>query len=186
MIIFIHGFGSSGFAKKAIILKNYFGDNLFAPSLPYIPSLAINTLEEMIQMALLCDKKISLVGSSLGGYYATYLADKYDLKVVLINPVVYPEKTLKRHIDNAQSFFDLSSYEWTKAHVDSLNDYMVDTLNSRNFMVLLQKGDDIIDYRDAEKKFEQSTLIIEEGGSHGYDNFETKMNIIKNYFSPLS
>ncbi len=183
MIIFIHGFGSSGFAQKATILKDYFGEKVFSPSLSYIPKLAINTLEEMIRMALFCDQKVSLVGSSMGGYYATYLADKYDLKVVLINPVVYPPKTLTKYIGNAQSYFDLSSYEWTSFHVDSLNDYMVESPKLENFMLLLQMGDDVIDYRDAKKKFEDATLLIEEGGSHGYDEFETKMEIIQHFFA---
>lgn len=98
MILYIHGFGSSGEGGKAKIFREHFrkrGVPFMAPSLSYVPELAIKTLEEIIEMC----EDITLIGSSLGGYYAIYLAEKYGLKTVLINPAVRSSKTLKRAID---------------------------------------------------------------------------------------
>ena len=96
MIIYIHGFGSSGHGGKASLFREYFEDEVIAPSLSYVPNLAIDTLEQLIEMLLEKGETVGLVGSSLGGYYSIYLANKYDLKAVLINPAIYPYKTLDK------------------------------------------------------------------------------------------
>ena len=82
MIIYIHGFGSSGEASKAKMLRAYCQENkirFIAPSLPTIPDLAIKTLSELIE-SYQDNEPVHLMGSSLGGYYSLYLSDKYNLK----------------------------------------------------------------------------------------------------------
>jgi len=94
MTIIIHGFGSAGRGGKAMLFRDYFksiGEPCIAPSLSYVPELAIDTLEQLIESY----DEVTLVGSSLGGFYAIYLAEKYGLKAVLINPAVDSSKTLK-------------------------------------------------------------------------------------------
>lgn len=177
MIIYIHGFGSSGYGGKSTLMREYFrsmGKDFIAPSLSYIPDLAIATLEELIESY---DENISLVGSSLGGYYSIYLAQKYNLKAVLINPSIKPFVTLEKCLGYAPSFFDDSSFEWKKSHLNMLEKYDISPLTQENFLLLLQKGDETLDYREATEKFAAATLIIEEGGSHSFDgigrHFET-------------
>ena len=87
MIIYIHGFGSSGQGGKANLFRDYFksrGQSFIAPSLSYVPELAMSTLEELINSY----DEVELIGSSLGGYYSIYLAEKYGLKAVLVNPAI--------------------------------------------------------------------------------------------------
>ncbi|MCG3720375.1 esterase, partial [Aliarcobacter butzleri] len=86
MIIYIHGFASCGFGSKAQKFKEYFEEEIITISLPTIPNLAIDTLEQIIEFSLNKDENVYLIGSSLGGFYSLYLANKYDLKAVLINP----------------------------------------------------------------------------------------------------
>ena len=79
MILFIHEFSSHGYGGKARALREYYAkknEPFIAPSLSYVPELAMQTLEELVQV---CDD-VKLIGSSLGGYYAMYLAQKYNLK----------------------------------------------------------------------------------------------------------
>ena len=98
MTIIIHGFGSAGKGGKAMLFRDYFksiGKPCMAPSLSYVPELAMDTLEQLVHSY----DDVTLVGSSLGGYYAIYLAEKYGLKAVLINPAVDSSKTLKRVLD---------------------------------------------------------------------------------------
>ena len=83
MIIYIHGFGSSGEASKAKLFRKYFksiGENFISPSLSYVPTLAIKTLEELIESY---HEDVYLIGSSLGGYYSTYLSQKKEVKKVV-------------------------------------------------------------------------------------------------------
>lgn len=114
MILFIHGFGSSGFSFKAERMREYYEgrEPVLAPSLSYVPTLAIQTLEEIISYALQHKEQVGIVGSSLGGYYALYLGNKYKLKTVLVNPAVHAYKRLAVHEGLAINYHDLSQFEW--------------------------------------------------------------------------
>jgi predicted esterase YcpF (UPF0227 family) len=180
MIFYIHGFGSSGCSKKAEILKSYFKARVFSPSLSHIPELAIDTLEQMV-MQLGAYHDITLVGSSLGGYYATYLSHKYALKAILVNPSVYPYQTLASHVGLNHSYHDSSDYGFIQAHIDSLKRYEVKEIDARKFLVLLQRGDEVLDYREAKEKYHDSKLIIEDGGNHSFDGFERYLPKIEKF-----
>ena len=183
MIIYIHGFGSSGNGGKATLFREYFEDEVIAPSLSYVPNLAIDTLEQMIEMFLERDETIGLVGSSLGGYYAIYLANKYDLKAVLINPAIYPYKTLDK-IGMAMNYYDGTSFEVTDTHIQSLKGLEVKEINNQeNFITLLQTDDEVLDYNDAVEKLENSELVIEEGGNHSFENIESYFRKISSFLS---
>ncbi|MFT7005286.1 MAG: putative esterase YcpF (UPF0227 family) [Sulfurimonas sp.] len=182
MIIYIHGFGSNGFGSKAKSFRKYFkniDENFIAPSLSYIPELAITTLEELIDSY---DGDVKLIGSSLGGFYSIYLAQKYNLKAVLINPAIFPHITLKRVLGSAPSFYDDSSYEWKESHLEMLKNYETDVINQDNFMLLTQKGDELLDYKEAVDKFSDAKLFVEEGGNHGFNGIERHFKNIENHF----
>ncbi|MEN8718246.1 MAG: YqiA/YcfP family alpha/beta fold hydrolase, partial [Sulfurovum sp.] len=134
---------------------------------------AIDTIEQIIELLLSKDETVGIVGSSLGGYYAIYLANKFNLKAVLLNPAIYPYKTLEK-IGNAMNYYDGSSFEVTKEHVQSLKSFEVNEIkNQENFLVLLQTDDEVLDYNDAVEKLPNSDLVIEEGGNHSFENIES-------------
>ncbi len=171
MIIYIHGFGSHGLGSKANAFRTYFKSKrepFLAPSLSYIPDLAIQTLEELIMSY----ESVKLIGSSLGGFYALYLAKKYGLKAVLINPSIYPHITLKRVLGEAPSFYDESHFAWMELHLDMLQKYETDSTVQEDIMLLLQKGDETLDYKEALTKLPNAKQIVEEGGSHSFDGIE--------------
>lgn len=184
MIIYIHGFGSSGEGHKAKQFREYFKqDGFIAPSLSYIPDLAINTLDELIESY---DRDVKLIGSSLGGYYSLYLSKKYNLRVVLINPSIYPYKTLKKVLGNAPSYYDVSTFTWMQSHIEMLKKYEVTDLDEQNIMTLLQKGDATLDYMQAVIKLPNSHLIVEDGGSHSFDSVERHFSLIRDFFHIIS
>ncbi|PIF03457.1 MAG: esterase, partial [Arcobacter sp.] len=90
MIIYIHGTKTCGLDSNAALFKEYFEDEVLTPTFSYVPSLAVDTLEQLIEMFLNKGEKVGLVGTSMGGYYCMYLANKYDIKAVLINPAIIP------------------------------------------------------------------------------------------------
>ncbi len=183
MIIYIHGFGSSGHGGKASLFREYFEEEVIAPSLSYVPNLAIDTLEQLIEMFLEKDETVGLVGSSLGGYYAIYLASKYNLKAILINPAIYPYKTLDK-IGMAMNYYDMSSFEVTAEHIQALKGLEVqEVLNQENFITLLQTDDEVLDYNDAVEKLPDSELVIEEGGDHSFENIESYFRKIGSFLS---
>lgn len=181
MIIYVHGFASSSKGQKAKLFKEEFEDDIIVPSLSYVPSLAIDTLESLIKLLLNQKQKVSLIGSSLGGYYCIYLASQYNLKAILINPAIKPFETLDK-IGLCTNYYDNSSFEITKEHLDYLKILDIKKEeNENNFLILLQKGDETLDYKDAMNFFIKSNLYIEEGGSHSFENIEKHFSIIKDF-----
>ena len=184
MIIYIHGFGSSGLGMKATIFKNQLATNSFiAPSLSYIPNLAIQTLEELIMTFNKNGTKVGLIGSSLGGYYAIYLSNKYNIKSVLINPSTNPIKTLAKSIGDAPSFYDESSFKWSRNHLEMLKKYEVKDIDSSLYFLLTQIGDELLDYKIAVKKLEGAKMIIEDGGNHSFEGIEKYIQDVEKFLS---
>lgn len=194
MVIYIHGFGGSGEGSKAKAFRKYFksiGEDFIAPSLSYVPELAIKTLEELISSY---HGEVYLIGSSLGGFYTTYLARKGAVrKAILINPSVFPTKTLQRAIGEAPNFFlkesaehkDESYYNWNDKHLNMLKKYEgldIDNYKGK-FMVLLQKGDELLDYKEAELRYDGTKQIIEDGGNHGFEGIERHFETIEKFFA---
>ena len=184
MIIFIHGFGSSAYSTKANQTKEYFQDKevVLSPSLPYVPHLAIKTLEEIIDYAL-TKESVHLIGSSLGGFYAIYLANKYNLKAVLVNPAVYADKRLREVEGMATNYYDLSKFEWNASHVKHLEDIVVTEPKNENFLLMLQKGDEVLDYKEALKKLPEAKLILEDGGDHSFTTYKEHLRDIEEFFN---
>ena len=181
MIIYIHGFASHGEGKKAKVFREYFktkDQKFIAPSLSYVPDLAIKTLEELIEC---CDEEVYLIGSSLGGYHSLYLSHKYNLKAVLINPSIHPEVTLKKMLGFTLNFYDNSQFEWLESHIDMLNAYKVANKENDQLLLLLQKGDAVLNYKEAQDELQNAILILEAGGSHSFEGIERHFNVIERF-----
>lgn len=179
MVLYIHGFGSSAFSLKAKQLKKYFGEtDIFIPSLPYIPNLALDSLEQIVKIF----PNINLIGSSLGGYYAIYLSQKYNLKSVLINPAITPHISLKKAIPKGISYYDNSRYDFKTEYLDELLKMKIEKPNLKNYLTLLQDGDEVLNFQDSMNYFKGGNILLEKGGNHGYENFESKLKMIDNFF----
>jgi len=183
MTIYIHGFGSSGQGGKASLFREYYASinkPFIAPSLSYIPSLAISTLEELITSY----QNVKLIGSSLGGYYAIYLAQKYQLKATLINPAIASASTLQKAIDKqgrAKNYYDDSSFTWQESYIEMLKTLEVKTPTQENIFLFLQKGDDVLDYKEALNKFPKAKTILEENGTHSFERIERFFEEIRRF-----
>lgn len=183
MIIYIHGFGSSGEGSKAKQFRDYFKsieEPFIAPSLSYVPDLAIKTLEELIESY---HDDVKLIGSSLGGYYTMFLAQKYHLQAVLINPSIHPHITLNSTSRDAQNFYDDSTYRWSEAHIEMLKTYKTQVAYQKNFKLYLQKGDDLLDYQEALAHLPNAYSTVEEGGSHSFEGIERHFESIRSFFA---
>lgn len=183
MVLYIHGSAGHGFSKRNIEIREYFSkyDIVLAPSLHYIPDLAMQTLEDIIKSHK--DKDIKLIGGSLGAFYAIYLANKYNLKAVLINPAIEPYDTMKRKINKVmKSTYDDSKYEVSLKQCDSLRKYIVDdTKNEKNLMILSQKADEVVDYKIAVNHLKGANIVLEDGGNHAFENIKDYFDDIKKF-----
>lgn len=187
LFIYIHGFNSSPESFKARcfgrFLKEYHPQEQYiVPRLSDLPARAMDTLTQVI--AEHDQDDIALLGSSLGGFYATWLAWKYHLKAALINPAVNPQSLLIDYLGSNKNFYTGEEYEFTKEHIAQLDAITVGEITfSEQLMVLLQTGDEVLDYQLAEKKYARSHLLIENGGDHSFQNFAQHCEKIYQFLS---
>lgn len=185
-LLYLHGFNSSPQSHKAQLVSNYMAEigrseQLICPQIPHIPIEAMHFLDDIVEQALK-DYNLSFVGSSLGGFYATYLAEKYNGPAVLINPSVKPFETLKAYLGENKFYFDEGCWEFNETHIQQLKDMYVEKLSDVNrYLVLLQTGDETLDYREAEEKYKDSHCIIEQGGDHGFVGLERHLSRIMQF-----
>jgi predicted esterase YcpF (UPF0227 family) len=171
VIIYLHGFLSSPASRKAQLLERYLarclpGEKLVVPALPPEPRKAIRAIEERIVQTP------TLIGSSLGGYYATNIAEHFGLRAVLINPAVRPYELLENFLGPQRNLYTGEEFVVTRQHLDELRELEVAHITPERFMVLLESGDETLDYRDAVKKYRGATQIVIEGGDHSFCSFE--------------
>jgi predicted esterase YcpF (UPF0227 family) len=179
-ILYIHGFASCAKSSKAQALKAFFGEaNIIAPDLPPAPIDAVEMIQEMID-----DEDITMiVGSSLGGFYAAYLAELNAIKTVLINPSLRPFETLAPFIGWQQRLCgEDEAFEFKSIYLEHLKNYSVDIPQRGSYLVLLQSGDELLDYHLAQSCYKEHRVIVEQGGSHRFDRFDDYLCMIRNYF----
>ena len=176
--LYIHGFNSSPASEKAIVFsrwcrKNRPGAEVYVPELPFDPLAAMRTLETVFTEGPVA----LMLGSSLGGYYATWLSEKYNAPAVLINPAVRPWEYMENSVPSLQTNYHTGQqYELTADHVRSLTTYEVSAISRpERLLVLLQTGDEVLDYRRAEEKYRACRQVREAGGSHGFEGFDLKL-----------
>ena len=185
-LLYLHGFNSSPQSHKAQLISQYMSDNhcldqLLCPQIPSVPEEARLFLEQMVEETLE-NYTLNFAGSSLGGYYASYLAEKYSGSAVLINPSVKPYETLRAYLGENKFYFDEGCWEFDESHIQQLEVMKVDDItDAQRYLVLLQTGDETLDYREAELKFKNSQCIIEQGGDHSFIGLERYLQQIMQF-----
>ncbi|WP_317933336.1 YqiA/YcfP family alpha/beta fold hydrolase [Halioxenophilus sp. WMMB6] len=176
-LIYIHGFLSSPQSHKAVqtgawLAREHTEVAFVAPALTPYPGQTRQQLDALISR--LGQQPIYLMGSSMGGFWATYLAEQYDLPAVLINPACEPMRLMPGYLHQTlHNYHTPDSYRLDESHLAELQD--ADTNGIRrpaNYWVMVQTGDETLDYRKALEKYAGCRQLVEEGGDHGFQNFE--------------
>ncbi len=176
-VVYLHGFNSSGNATKSQVLREAIQKKF--PHIPYYsPTLIHHPVKAMQQLQgeldLLSEQyRFCFVGSSLGGFFAIYLAHRYpDSTAVLINPTTNPWETMYSYCGDYENESTGEKFSVTPEFVASLENFKCDTIvHPERFLLLLQTDDDVIDYRIAQRVFVDSPKIIAVGGGHQFNNF---------------
>ena len=174
MLVYIHGFNSSARSFKAALVRSRMaalgrGSELACPDLDHRPTRAITQLE-----ALLAGEKsapVALIGSSLGGYYATYLAEQRGVRAALINPAVCPHDGLRAYLGPQRNLYTGAQYDFNAQHIEELRALEVSRVTPEHYLLLVATGDDVLDYRMATAKYDGCEQIVVKGGDHGFSGF---------------
>jgi len=175
MLLYLHGFRSSPQSQKVRSLRAYMAERglahlLWCEQLPASPLQVIAMAESAIAAST---TPVTLVGSSLGGYYATWLAEKHNLKAVLINPAVAAPVSLAEFIGLQTNLHTGEVFEFLPEHIEALRAMEVTRLSRpENFLLLVETGDEVLDYRDAVAKYAGCAQVVLKGGDHSFAHFD--------------
>ena len=178
-LIYIHGFNSSPASFKARVLQAALaervpGATFLAPALPPSPAAAKRLLEALV----VAHPQAMLVGSSLGGYYAGWLAERYDLRAVLVNPAVRPYELLHGHVGMQTNLYTSEQYEFTAAHIEELRALEQARVTPARYLLMLETGDEVLDYRQAVARYAGAQQYVIEGGDHGFGDFADHLEVV--------
>jgi uncharacterized protein len=179
MLIYIHGFNSSPASAKAQLVKARMealgrGAQFLAPTLPHSPAQAASLLDGLAQR----HPGAALVGSSLGGYYATWLAEKHGAKAVLLNPAVRPYELLSAHLGVQQNLHSGERYEFTALHLEELRALEVPAVTAQLYLLIIATGDEVLDYRAAVQRYHGCRQVVIEGSDHGLSGFASHLDAV--------
>lgn len=175
MILYLHGFRSSPQSFKSRLLVERmnalgFGAQFLSPQLPASPRDAIALATARIEEA--GSDNMALVGSSLGGYYATWLAEKHGCKAVLLNPAVRPPRDLEKYVGVTTSYHSNEHFEFKQEYIAELQELAVERISqpSRYFLVAAT-GDEVLDWREMLAHYPGARQCVIEGSDHGISDF---------------
>ncbi|MDR2614027.1 MAG: esterase [Candidatus Accumulibacter sp.] len=172
-ILYLHGFCSSPASWKARVLADALAarglsERLICPFLSPVPNEAIEELEAIIVGH---EGPLAVAGSSLGGFYATWLAEKYDLAAVLINPVVAAPVSLEKYLGTQTNLHTRETFEFTAEHLAQLRALVVPRVTPSRYLLMVETGDEVLDYREAVARYAGCRQIVLPGGDHGFARF---------------
>jgi len=173
MILYLHGFNSTPDSRKAQTLRAYMRergleDRFRCPRLPHRPEEAVDTIERELARG---NHRPTLVGSSLGGFYATYFAERRNLRAVLIQPAIRPYVGLEAMLGPQQNLYTGETYELTRAHLQAWRALAVERVDPERYLLLIETGDEVLDWREAARKYEGARTVIRDGGDHTLQSF---------------
>tara|TARA_B100001063_G_scaffold231194_1_gene245103 strand:- start:37 stop:624 length:588 start_codon:yes stop_codon:yes gene_type:complete len=181
-LIYLHGYNSSSQSKKALQTKHWIASNapdvnFICPDLPPFADCAFKLLNSIVETK--SSSPIGLIGSSMGGFFATCLIEKYNLRGVLINPAVSPARGLESWLGENQNY--ITGDKWTLRSQDIREFIKIDPPKIRrqgNYLVFIQTGDEVLDYRDAETRYTGNRIVVEQGGNHSFKDYDQRLSDI--------
>ena len=175
MIIYVHGFNSSPASHKANQLRKRLAaigreDAFACPALSHWPQQALACLKETVANA--GTEPVTLVGSSLGGFYATWLTEHLGCRSVLVNPAITPHEGLRAYLGKQRNLYTDDEYEFTEDHLAQLKDiYVPRPANMDRYLLIHTTGDELLDWRVAVRRYQGCRQIVVEGSDHGFGEF---------------
>lgn len=184
LILYLHGFTSGPQSQKVTALaarmaERGCADRLVFPQLPASPADAIALADALIAKVGGGGTAITLVGSSLGGYYATHLAEKHGLRAALVNPAVIAAIELERYLGPQTWLYTGEAFEFTRRHIDELRALEVPQLaDPARYWLLAEEGDETLDYRQAVARYAGARQTVLPGGDHRFTRWDDYLDAL--------
>jgi predicted esterase YcpF (UPF0227 family) len=181
VLIYVHGFNSSALSYKAGLLRDHMAklglaEQYDCPELSHRPAQAMVQLQALI--APHDPRGVTLVGSSLGGYYATHLVETSGCRAVLVNPAVRPYELLAPLLGPQKNLYTGEEYQFTAEHVAALHALEVGRITPERYLLITAAGDEVLDYHAGVARYAGCEQIIVDGGDHGFRGFADYLDTV--------
>ncbi|HEX8957038.1 MAG TPA: YqiA/YcfP family alpha/beta fold hydrolase [Burkholderiaceae bacterium] len=177
MILYLHGFRSSPQSFKARLLGQRLdalglGSIYRCPQLPSSPRAAAELALSLAREMTAGGEELSLVGSSLGGYYANWLAERLGCRAVLLNPAVQPPRDLENYVGVTTAYHSDEVFEFKREYIGELEELRVAAITRpERYFLIAATGDEVLDWREMAAHYAGARQFIIQGSDHGISEF---------------
>jgi len=175
MILYLHGFRSSPKSMKARLMAERMAalglsDQFICPQLPASPKDAMQLAFALIEGVPA--GQLTIIGSSLGGYYATYMAERLGSRAVLLNPAIVPQLDLDKHVGVTTQYHSDEPFEFKHEHITELRALEVPQITQpERYFLIAATGDEVLDYRDMVAHYAGARQHVIQGSDHAISEF---------------
>src|SRR5690625_6459636 len=191
MFLYLHGFRSSPLSAKSQIMYGALqargqAQRWHCPQLSTQPARAIEQCRQLINTHHQPGQPLTIMGSSLGGFYATYLAEQWpNARAVVLNPVVNAARQLANYVGTLTNFHSNESFEFTLDDVHSLEELAVTAITRpERYFLLAATGDELLDWREMAAHYEGAKQHIISGSDHGLSDFADYLPEVLSFIDP--
>jgi predicted esterase YcpF (UPF0227 family) len=154
----------------------------FCPQLVASPKASIEMVMQHIETSKY--DRLIVMGSSLGGYYANYLAEKYACKAVVLNPAVRAPRELKSHVGMLTEYDTNEPYDFRPEFIHELKDLQIETLSDPSrYFLMAAKGDELLDWQEMVEFYKGAEQLVLEGSDHGISEYADHLPQVLRFIS---
>ena len=191
LLVYLHGFRSSPRSSKAVMTGEAVKTLATAANAIdwYCPQLLASPKASMSMVTAFIDQskadRIVVIGSSLGGFYANYLAEKYGCKAVALNPAVRAARELAPHVGMMTSYDSDEPFDFRPEYIDELKSLQVERISDPNrYLLIAAKGDELLDWKEMSEFYRGAHQLILEGSDHGIADYADHLSRVLEFISP--
>jgi predicted esterase YcpF (UPF0227 family) len=191
-ILYLHGFRSSPLSMKGRLLAERMAalgraEDYIAPQLPASPKRAMEEVLALLERLSSChmgsgtmtraqpdetQPQLTIIGSSLGGYYATWLAERLGCRAVLLNPAVTPLADLEKYVGVSTMFHSDAPFDFKREYIDELKALAVPAItHPERYFLIAATGDEVLHWRAMVAHYPGARQHVIDGSDHGIGEF---------------
>lgn len=185
-LLYLHGFRSSPHSFKARMLHAWLQQHAPAvgwccPQLPPSPHAAWQSMLDAVRGWPVAS--MAVMGSSLGGFYATALAEHLGCRAVVLNPAVEPARDLARHVGEQTAYHDPTQrFEFAAGYLDELRALTPPSITRpERYAAVIAKGDELLDWREMSARYRGANILLLEGSDHALSHFEQQLPFVLDF-----
>ena len=190
LLVYLHGFRSSPRSSKAVMTGEAVKtlSNSLNPIEWYCPQLLASPKDSMDMVTTHIEgskaDRMVVIGSSLGGFYANYLAEKYGCQAVALNPAVWAARELAPHVGMMTSYDSDEPFDFRAEYIDELKALQVDAITDpQRYFLIAAKGDELLDWKEMVEFYPGAKHLILEGSDHGIADYADHLPQVLDFIS---